>query len=63
MPADYLTVGALPLWIVAKLMITLKQGDKVLIIAPNRDAFDRLVKIVSEPAKLFLAIEPAAGRA
>jgi hypothetical protein len=63
MPADYLVAGALPLWIVAELMKTLYRGGKVLVIAPNEMAFNRLVKIVSEPEKLQLLVEPAAGRA
>jgi hypothetical protein len=63
MPADYLIAGALPLWIVAELMKTLYRGGKVLVIAPNETAFNRLVKVVSEPEKLRLAVEPAAGRA
>jgi hypothetical protein len=63
MPADYVTRGALPVWIMAELMKALKSGGKVLVVAPNREAFDRLVRVVSEPEKLLLAIEPAAGHA
>lgn len=63
MPADYLIAGALPVWIMAELMKTLHLGGKVLVIAPNQKAFNRLVKIVSQPEKLFLAVEPAAGQA
>jgi hypothetical protein len=63
MPADYTISAALPVWIMAELMKTLQFGGKVLVIAPNQEAFDRLVKIVSDLEWLFLAIEPAAGQA
>lgn len=63
MPADYEARGALPVWIVAELMKTLNLGGKVLVVAPSRQAFDRLVKVVSEPERLLLAIEPTAGHA
>jgi hypothetical protein len=63
MPADYEQRGALPAWILGELMKCLKLGGKILVVAPSRSAFDRLMDIVSQPGKLFLAIEPPAGSA
>lgn len=63
MPADYEERAALPIWIAGDLMKCLKLGGKVLVIAPSRAAFNRLVETVSKPRKLFLAIEPLAGTA
>ena len=63
MPADYHVAGTLPVWIMAELMKTLHRDGKVLVIAPTEEAFGRLVKIVSEPEKLILAVENVAGHA
>jgi hypothetical protein len=63
MLAGYQISGALPVWIMVELTKTLKLEGKVLVVAPSREAFDRLVRIISEPEKLLLAIEPVAGHA
>lgn len=63
MPADYVVSRVLPVWIIAEMMKTLYSGGKILAIAPDEESFNRLVKILSEPEKLMLAVEPVAGHA